>query len=107
MKSLLACCIVLAAVPAHAMPMADQVSGSAPAQVLLTGNTSSNSSSNTSSNQSAGGSSVVHTHTWSIDSDRGSRRRSVRGSTRIERYAPSNQGYYRHRRDRGYRFDDD
>jgi len=67
------------------------------APAALAGNTSSNSSSNTSSNSSAHGSSYIHTHRWSIESDNG-RRRSVRGSTRIERYAPSNRQYKRWRR---------
>jgi hypothetical protein len=72
------------------------------APAAYAGNTSSNSSSNTSSNSSAHGSSYVHTHRWSVDSDDDRRRRSVRGSTRIERYTP---GYGRYR-PRGRRDDD-
>ena len=63
------------------------------------GNTSSNSSSNTSSNSSNGRSSVVHTHTWSVDSDDNRRRRSVGGTTRLERYTPGERRY-RVRRER-------
>jgi hypothetical protein len=68
------------------------------ARLWLARNTSSNSSSNTSSNSSGGRSSYVHTHTWSVDSDDGRRRRSVGGTTRIERYTPGYDGRYRSRR---------
>jgi hypothetical protein len=68
--------------------------------VHLAGNTSSNSSSNTSSNSSAGGSSYIHKHKWSVDSDDNNRRSSSRGVTRIERYVPERPRYrYRDRRD--------
>jgi hypothetical protein len=67
--------------------------------IQLAANQSSNSSSNTSSNSSAGGSSYVHTHTWSVDSHDSRRRRSVGGTTRIERYTPSRERRY-YRRDR-------
>jgi hypothetical protein len=69
------------------------------ASIQLAANQSSNSSSNTSSNSSAGGSSYVHTHTWSVDSNDGRRRRSVGGTTRIERYTPGFERRY-YRRDR-------
>jgi hypothetical protein len=72
-----------------------------PAGLLhLVGNTSSNSSSNTSSNSSGGRSSYVHTHSWSVDSDDGRRRRSTRETIRIERYTPNNRRYYLQRRQR-------
>ena len=81
----------------QAFPLAGPPVAESPASMHLAGNTSSNSSSNTSSNSSARGSSYVHTHNWSVDSDDDVRRRSVRGSTRIERYVPAPN---RHRRPR-------
>jgi hypothetical protein len=74
-------------------------------QIHQAGNTSSNSSSNTSSDSGSRGSSYVHRHDWSVDSDDRYGRRTVRGSTRIERYAPGRQRSYRQRR--GYQLDDD
>jgi hypothetical protein len=75
------------------------------APVAVAGNTSSNSSSNTSSDSGSHGSSYRHSHTWSVDSDDGRRRRIVRGSTHIERHAPA----MRHDRSRRYKIyrDDD
>jgi hypothetical protein len=68
------------------------------APTALAGNTSSNSSSNTSSDSGSHGSSYRHNHNWSVDSDDGRRRRVIRGSTYIERYAPSFERSYRQRR---------
>jgi hypothetical protein len=85
---------------AHAMTMVDRSPDGPSAPVHLAGNTSSNSSSNTSSDSGSRGSSYVHRHDWSVDSDGRYGRRSVRGSTRIERYTPSRGRAYRHRRDR-------
>jgi hypothetical protein len=82
---------------AVAMPIGSQSAVGAFPLVHLAGNTSSNSSSNTSSNSSAGGSSYVHTHNWSVDSHDGYRHRSMRGVTRIERYSPGRERYYRRR----------
>jgi hypothetical protein len=83
---------------AHAMPNAVRSAGDSSGMIHLIGNTSSNSSSNTSSNSSSGSSSYVHTHSWSVDSDDGRRRRIKRGTTRIERYSPNDERYYRYRR---------
>jgi hypothetical protein len=83
---------------AHATTMADRSVVGLPAQIHLAGNTSSNSSSNTSSDSGSRGSSYMHRHDWSVDSDDRYGRRSVRGSTRIERYAPAQRRSYRHRR---------
>jgi hypothetical protein len=83
---------------AHATTLADRTVASPPAQIHLVGNTSSNSSSNTSSDSGSRGSSYVHRHDWSVDSDDRYGRRSVRGSTRIERYAPPHRRSYRQRR---------
>jgi hypothetical protein len=68
------------------------------ASMAPAGNTSSNSSSNTSSDSGSHGSSYRHSHNWSVDSDDGRRRRVIRGSTHIERYAPSFERSYRQRR---------
>jgi hypothetical protein len=68
-------------------------------RILLAGNTSTNTSTNTSNNTSSRGSSYTHTHNWSVDSDDGRRRRSVGGTTRIERYESGNERRYRRRRD--------
>jgi hypothetical protein len=68
------------------------------AAAAVAGNTSSNSSSNTSSDSGSHGSSYRHSHNWSVDSDDGRRRRVLRGSTRIERYAPPFDRSYRMRR---------
>lgn len=54
--------------------------------VQLVGNTSTNTSTNTSSDSGARGSSYRHTHDWSVRTDNGYRSRTVRGTTRIERY---------------------
>jgi hypothetical protein len=83
---------------ADATNLADRTVASPPAQIHLVGNTSSNSSSNTSSDSGSRGSSYVHRHDWSVDSDDRRGRRSVRGSTRIERYAPPQRRSYRQRR---------
>jgi hypothetical protein len=98
--ALLAC---VAMTHAQAMPMADRADGGPSALIQLVGNTSSNSSSNTSSDSGARGSSYVHRHNWSIDSDDGYRRRVTRGSTRIERYTPGKES---RRRARRHQFDD-
>jgi hypothetical protein len=86
---------------AGAEPQVEPAASQPPIQ--LAGNTSSNSSSNTSSNSSARGSSYVHTDDWSIESDDNGRRRNLRGSTRIERYAPDRRrrpaAVYEHFRD--------
>ena len=109
MKQLLMPCFALltcvSAAQAQAMTSGDRTL-EGPAHIRLVGNTSSNSSSNTSSDSGSSGSSYVHTHRWSVDSDDRYGRRSVRGSTRIERYAPPERSY-RQRRDRRYHFDDD
>jgi hypothetical protein len=89
--------VCVAANQALAMPIGGQSAVGAFPLVHLVGNTSSNSSSNTSSNSSAGGSSYVHTHHWSVDSHDGHRHRSMRGVTRIERYWPGRERYYRRR----------
>jgi hypothetical protein len=68
------------------------------APVATAGNTSSNSSSNTSSDSGSHGSSYRHSHSWSIDSDDGRRRRVIRGSTHIDRYVPRYDRSYRARR---------
>jgi hypothetical protein len=68
------------------------------ASMAPAGNTSSNSSSNTSSDSGSHASSYRHSHNWSVDSDDGRRRRVIRGSTQIERYAPSLERSYRQRR---------
>ena len=72
--------------------------------IATAGNTSSNSSSNTSSDSGSHGSSYRHSHSWSIDSDDGRRRRVIRGSTYIDRYVPRPDRSYRARR--LYRDDD-
>jgi hypothetical protein len=92
---------------AQAMSMTDRQAGHATGLLHLVGNTSSNSSSNTSSNSSAGRSSYVHTHSWSIDSDDGRRRRSTRETIRIKRYGPGDERYYRQGRSRRDGRDDD
>jgi hypothetical protein len=92
---------------AHAMPYGDRSTDGANTILHLIGNTSSNSSSNTSSNSSSGRSSYVHTHSWSVDSDDGYRRRATRGTTRIERYGPTYRRYDRQRRYRHFGMDDD
>jgi hypothetical protein len=71
------------------------------APLASAGNTSSNSSSNTSSDSGSHGSSYRHSHSWSVDSDDGRRRRVTRGSTYIERYSPGFERSYRSRRLRG------
>jgi hypothetical protein len=68
------------------------------APIASAGNTSSNSSSNTSSDSGSHGSSYRHSHSWSIDSDDGRRRRVIRGSTYIDRYVPRYDRPYRARR---------
>jgi hypothetical protein len=68
------------------------------APLATAGNTSSNSSSNTSSDSGSHGSSYRHSHSWSIDSDDGRRRRVIRGSTHIDRYVPRYDRSYRARR---------
>jgi hypothetical protein len=79
---------------ALAMPAGGRIAGNMPDMIHFVGNTSSNSSSNTSSNSSSGRSSYVHTHSWSVDSDDGRRRRVTRGTTRIERHSPGAVRYY-------------
>jgi hypothetical protein len=106
MKLLFAWSVVLLAGAAldqaQALTIGGRSAGDLSGIVHLVGNTSSNSSSNTSSNSSSGSSSYVHTHSWSVDSDDGYRRRINRGTTRIERYSPGHERYYRQRRDRRY-----
>jgi hypothetical protein len=82
------------------------VEGAAP-PIRFAGNTSSNSSSNTSSDSGSRGSSYLHRHDWSVDADDRHGRRSVRGSTRIERYVPGRERSYRQRRNHRYESDDD
>jgi hypothetical protein len=92
-------------VNAHEVPMRTWIvaaiavaAAAVSAPPALAGNTSSNSSSNTSSDSGSHGSSYRHSHNWSVDADDGRRRRVIRGSTHIERYAPSFDRSYRSRR---------
>ena len=91
--------LLFCAAASQAAPLNARPAGYAAGILHLAGSTSSNSSSNTSSNSSSGRSSYVRTHSWSVDSDDGYRRRKDRG-VRIERYSSRP---YDHRRD----FDDD
>jgi hypothetical protein len=74
----------------------------------VAGNTSSNTSSNTSCNSSNGRTTCLHTHDWSVTTDR-YRAREYRGSTRIERHVRGDDRYWRDRRDRRWQYggDDD
>jgi hypothetical protein len=98
-RLLISSAALLLCTAAQAQTPGDRNAGTPAATIQLAANQSSNSSSNTSSNSSAGGSSYVHTHTWSVDSHDGRRRRSVGGTTRIERYTPRGERRY-YRRDR-------
>ena len=70
---------LLVGAAAHAQTTADRNGNDPPPRIWLAGNTSTNTSTNTSNNTSSRGSSYVHTHTWSVDSDDGRRRQSVGG----------------------------
>ncbi len=78
--ALVACAL---AVPAGVLA-GEQRNSAGPVQ--LAGNTSTNTSTNTSSDSGARGSSYRHTHDWSVRTDNGYRSRTVRGTTRIERF---------------------
>ncbi|MEX2128646.1 MAG: hypothetical protein WD871_10445 [Xanthobacteraceae bacterium] len=98
--------LLAASAPGQAMRLGDRSADRAPAPAQLAGNTSSNTSSNTSCNSSNGRTSCVHTHDWSVETS-GNRGRNIGGSTRVERYAPAPERYWRERRERRWQFGDD
>jgi hypothetical protein len=69
----------------------------ATAAPAVAGNTSSNTSSNTSCNSSNGRTTCLHTHDWSVTTDR-YRAREYRGSTRVQRHVRGDDRYWRDRR---------
>lgn len=82
---------------ASSEPQLEPIVNDRPLQVA--GNTSSNSSSNSASD----GGSSIRTHDWLVETDRNGRRQTIRGSTRIDGYAPERRrrpsAVYEHFRD--------